>query len=323
MLRPKNYLKKVLGLNNYRKLADIITEHGGRHSESLGKLERHIAGIGEALTSVSRQITALQEAQQTEKEQYGKEIEERRRQQQLLEERCASLPPEIVRELLCTSHELRVDVARMAELLAALESARYYTDRMSRVPNFPSDLALLENAFGLCRLEGLILEFGVASGRTIHKLASLTNRPIYGFDVFSGLPETWRTGFPAGTFQQDALPKMPPHVVLIPGLFEDTLPAFAAAHQEQAAFIHVDCDLYSSARTILANLGSHIAKGTIIVFDEYFNYPGWQQHEYRALKEFISASGYAYEYIGFVSSHQQVAVRITSSEPDRHRSNAL
>lgn len=215
--------------------------------------------------------------------------------------------------MLCTSHELRIDVTRMAELLAAFESARYYTDRMSRVPNLPSDLALLEYAFGFCEFDGLILEFGVASGRTLHKLAALTTKSIYGFDVFSGLPETWRTGFPASMFKQDTLPKMPQHVTLVLGLFETTLPVFVTEHPERATFIHVDCDLYSSTKTILGNLVSHITKGTIVVFDEYFNYPGWQQHEYRALQEFISASGYTSEYLGFVSSHQQVAVRITST----------
>jgi hypothetical protein len=47
------------------------------------------------------------------------------------------------------------------------------------------------------------------------------------------------------------------------------------------------------------------------VLDEYFNYPGWKEHEYRAFKEYINASGHAYEYIGMDSSHQQVGVRIT------------
>jgi hypothetical protein len=48
------------------------------------------------------------------------------------------------------------------------------------------------------------------------------------------------------------------------------------------------------------------------VFDEYFNYPGWQQHEFKAWQEFVAASGLSYEYLGLVRNNQQVAVRITS-----------
>jgi hypothetical protein len=47
------------------------------------------------------------------------------------------------------------------------------------------------------------------------------------------------------------------------------------------------------------------------VFDEYFNYPGWQQHEVRAFAEYCRANAVTYQYIGLVPHHQQVAVRIT------------
>jgi hypothetical protein len=219
-------------------------------------------------------------------------------------------PEDVIHKLFGVDAELKLDVIRMAQFLAAFETARYYTERMNRVANFASDFALFEHAFSLKPAKGLVLEFGVASGRTINKLASLTREQVYGFDVFTGLPETWRTGFPAGMFEQHRLPQTPPHVQLVQGLFEDTLPKFLAEHDEAAAFVHVDCDLYTSAKTIFDCLGDRINAGTIIVFDEYFNYPGWKEHEYRAFKEYTNASGHAYEYIGMVSSHQQVAVRM-------------
>jgi hypothetical protein len=52
--------------------------------------------------------------------------------------------------------------------------------------------------------------------------------------------------------------------------------------------------------------------GTLIQFDEYFNYPGWQEGEYRAFKEFADANGVKFEYIGYTNGDnaQQVAVRI-------------
>jgi hypothetical protein len=48
----------------------------------------------------------------------------------------------------------------------------------------------------------------------------------------------------------------------------------------------------------------------VIVFDEYLNYPGWQQHEHRAVAEFIAATGRRYEYLAFASNEFSVAVRI-------------
>lgn len=74
--------------------------------------------------------------------------------------------------------------------------------------------------------------------------------------------------------------------------------------------MHIDCDLYSSTRTILALLAPRIVAGTIILFDEYFNYPNWEQHEYKAFQEFAAASDVKYTYLGF--ARQQVAVQIGS-----------
>jgi len=50
--------------------------------------------------------------------------------------------------------------------------------------------------------------------------------------------------------------------------------------------------------------------GTVIVFDEYFNYPAWKLHEFKAFQEFIEASGRRYKYIGFSAEKGHVAARI-------------
>ena len=95
------------------------------------------------------------------------------------------------------------------------------------------------------------------------------------------------------------------------GLFDQTLPTFCDFHHnEKAALLSINCDIYSSAKIVLHNMTSYICPGTIIVFDEYFNYPGWKQHEFRAFKEFVRANKVHYEYIGLVPHWQQVAVRI-------------
>jgi hypothetical protein len=43
-------------------------------------------------------------------------------------------------------------------------------------------------------------------------------------------------------------------------------------------------------------------------FDEYFNYPDWQNGEFKAFKEFIESRQADVEYLGY--SDQQVSVRI-------------
>jgi hypothetical protein len=53
-----------------------------------------------------------------------------------------------------------------------------------------------------------------------------------------------------------------------------------------------------------------IKSGTVIVFDEYFNYPGWQGGAFKAFKEFIAYSGLSYEYLTYNRLHEQVAVQI-------------
>jgi len=61
---------------------------------------------------------------------------------------------------------------------------------------------------------------------------------------------------------------------------------------------HIDCDLYSSTKTVFDWLKPRIRAGTI-VFDEYFNYPNWHQHEFKAFKEFVEECHVKYEYLGY------------------------
>lgn len=220
---------------------------------------------------------------------------------------------EKINQLLLGKYTDSYDIITFAAIDAALESCRYYSTKMLLARNFPSDIDLLTYALSLKPSGGLNLEFGVASGRTINHISTMTEETVYGFDVFTGLPEPWRTGFEAGRFAT-LPPSIRANVTLIEGLFEESIDKFLIQNLDQdtqISFLHVDCDLYSSTKTIFNKLGALIQKGTIIVFDEYFNYPGWREHEFKAFQEFIIESGVSYEYIGFVSRHQQVCIRIT------------
>jgi hypothetical protein len=220
-----------------------------------------------------------------------------------------SLSKEIERHVLGKKTD-SYDILTFANLYAAFESSKYYSEKMHKAANFQSDLLLLTHAMDLRKVNGQILEFGVASGRTINHIASLTTQIVFGFDVFSGLPETWRTGFQAGSFSRENLPKVSDNVMLVEGLFENTLDIFVENHKEPISLLHIDCDLYAGTKTIFDKLGHLIISGTVIVFDEYFNYPGWQHHEYKAFQEFVLSKGVKYCYNSFVSKHQQVCIII-------------
>ncbi len=205
------------------------------------------------------------------------------------------------------------DIDRLGFLAAGIESSQYAIANMAAARRFGDAAALHDYAVACTPQEGMILEFGVYSGRSINHIAeALPGRPIHGFDSFEGLPENWRPGFGQGAFSVPELPPVRDNVALIVGWFDKTLPDFVLAHhREKLALLHVDCDLYSSTKTIFHHLADRIVPGTIIIFDEYFNYPEWRQHEWKAFQELQRDLRLSYDYIGLVPGHQQVLVRVT------------
>lgn len=199
------------------------------------------------------------------------------------------------------------------QMRARAEAADYVQAHMTDALIFEKPGALLR----FCLDEapaGAILEFGVAGGASIAAIAeTVKGRPVHGFDTFTGLPEHWSGHITLrGAFDQGGrLPKVPANVTLHKGLFDATLPAWKAAHADRVGFLHVDCDIYSSARFVLANLADRLQIGTVIRFDEYFNYPNWRKHEFRAWQETVAEFGLSYEYIGFQAQSGSVAVRVT------------
>jgi len=166
-------------------------------------------------------------------------------------------------------------------------------------------------------LEGFYLEMGVFSGRTINFIANVKqDQNIYGFDSFEGLPEAWSRDdtaiFTKGFFAVNNFPPVRDNVILIPGWFENSLPIFKekTLKDQIIAFMHVDCDIYSSTKTIFDVLGDNIIPGTILVFDELYNYPGFDRHEIKALYEFLERKNYSVEYLAYNAAHEQVALKI-------------
>lgn len=160
----------------------------------------------------------------------------------------------------------------------------------------------LEHAMELADRTGLWLEFGVASGTSLEKLARM-NYPnlVYGFDSFLGLPEAWK-GFEAGHFSSNGkVPNMQStNVEFICGLFEDTVAGFLFMQTNYISLVHIDCDLYKSTKTVLNAIGKSCLglNGFICVFDELVNYRGFECHEFLALFEFLVEFNFKCTWIG-------------------------
>jgi Macrocin-O-methyltransferase (TylF) len=220
-------------------------------------------------------------------------------------------------KIVCGFYEL-TDVGRMHPMRErsrrALDRTLDYVERaMPDALGFDTRRELIISALSAVKVEGHYLEFGVFTGGTVRLIGRrVGGRIVHGFDSFEGLPEAW-SGFNLGKGAFDLhgrLPRVPKNVRLHRGWFEDSLPVWLEANPGAAAFVHVDCDLYSAARTVLSLLADRIVPGTVIVFDEYFNFPNWEQHEYKAFQEFAAEHSVTYRYLAF--ARQQVAVRIES-----------
>lgn len=148
-------------------------------------------------------------------------------------------------------------------------------------------------------LGGFFAEFGVYKGFSARRISrTISPEVLYGFDSFHGLPEFWKKtdkhGAQPGRFSLKGRPPtdVEPNVTLMVGLFEETIPKFLEREPRQASFFHVDCDLYSSTRTILYGLNDRIVPGTILLFDEMYpwktTYTEWRANEFKALLEWCN-----------------------------------
>jgi hypothetical protein len=192
-----------------------------------------------------------------------------------------------------------------------LKAFQYFRDIKPKPKLLGSGHAVLKKAYEAISLQnGLILEFGVRHGTSIRQLASLTSKSIYGFDSFEGLPEDWHLESKEVYSTRGKIPKVPPHVTLISGWFEETLPLFLAKHEEDVALINIDCDIYSSTKTVLDLLSPRIKQGTIILFDEYIGNLHWQEDEHKAFMESIDTYHWKYEYVCYSAYTKQVLVKI-------------
>ncbi len=153
---------------------------------------------------------------------------------------------------------------------------------------------------------GHVIECGVWRGGQVALMAAtLYNLYLQGYeagpnqraliacDSFEGCPEPddakypldredahWRAKSLLGVTQEQFITNLiglfPPHVVnglqIQAGWFEDTCPRIAASFAktgEQIAFLRIDGDMYSSTMQVLQALYPHVAKGGVVIVDDY------------------------------------------------------
>jgi len=184
---------------------------------------------------------------------------------------------------------------------------QHYGEYRTRRDFFSRAFALL--AFN--GIDGDYAEFGCCGGMTFGLAHRMSRRfgmrcRLWAFDSFAGLPAPqgpedehplWVEGTMAiGEEEFHAIcreHRIPcDEYAVIPGYYADTLaPGSGRALPENICLAYVDCDLYSSARSVLAFLGPRLKHGMIIAFDDYFCWSSSQvSGERRACGEFFRDS---------------------------------
>mmetsp|Transcript_54511 Transcript_54511/g.125087 ORF Transcript_54511/g.125087 Transcript_54511/m.125087 type:complete len:237 (+) Transcript_54511:84-794(+) len=169
----------------------------------------------------------------------------------------------------------------------------------------------------------LWVEWGVATGKSTTMIRQVMNMIpdhadslLHGFDSFRGLPRSWLK-YQGGVFGMQGEPpegvRDDPKIQLHIGWFNTTLKDLELLRAEtpQLAFGHVDVDLFDSAWEVLNAVCPFLQPGTVLVFDEYFNYNNWEREgEFLAWELFSTRYQIQFEYLG-IYFEQSVPMVIT------------
>ena len=139
------------------------------------------------------------------------------------------------------------------------------------------------------KVQGDYLEFGVFDGQSLIMAYQVANRSqatdmrFFGFDSFQGLPESDGIRYLKGTLKS-SMGNTVRHlrrvgvdmrrIELKEGIFSRSLnKAVKDQHKlRHAAIVHIDCDLYSSTKDVLAFVEDLVGPGTVMIFDDWDAY---------------------------------------------------
>lgn len=165
------------------------------------------------------------------------------------------------------------------------------------------------SAFKALRFNGIdgdYAEFGSWGGMTFALAYGESRRhghaaKLWAFDSFQGLPQPrmsedehpeWQGGKMATNLEEfnaicaaRGIPR--DAYTAVPGFYEETLAQMSPSEApKNVALAYVDCDLYSSTKTVLEYLRPRLKHGMIVAFDDYFCWsPSQVSGERRAMLE--------------------------------------
>lgn len=148
-------------------------------------------------------------------------------------------------------------------------------------------------------LDGDVAECGVFKGGTAFLLAhtmqghpTLQDKRLHLFDTFSGMPtaaEGDPSGHKRGDFGDTLLDWVRnylrpfPFVEYHPGIMPDT---FKGVQERKFSFVHVDVDLYQTAKECCEFFYGRMVQGGVMIFDDY-GFRGYQFAEKKAVDDFF------------------------------------
>jgi hypothetical protein len=198
-------------------------------------------------------------------------------------------------------HVRPAHLVRVCTALSYLEAGHWLAGEQAQPEMVDDAFALFEiTRRKIVGLAPLYLEFGVFTGGSMRWWSRHLTEPgakLVGFDSFEGLPEDWRHGVAAGHFKTEG----PPHiddsrVSFEVGWFEETLPRFAVPKHDQM-ILNLDCDIYSSASTVLRWAEPYLRPGTLIYFDEFPD----RDHEMKAFNELRARSSFRFKPVAIAN----------------------
>ena len=153
--------------------------------------------------------------------------------------------------------------------------------------------------------EYLFLEFGCYKGTSTNFFSTYVTK-LYTFDSFEGLKDDWvGREYSKGHFNLNKkIPNLNSNVEPIVGWIENTLENFLKKHNSKIKFVHMDLDTYNSSKFTLKKIKPYLTNNSYILFDDFFNYIGWESGEYKALNEVFDKN--EFEYLAFnLGEHNQ------------------
>jgi len=182
-----------------------------------------------------------------------------------------------------------------------------------RSDNRLRERGMLAQAFEFMKINNVIgdyFEFGLWRGKTFLYAHEMKQRyrcekmRLWGFDSFQGLPaiddcrdNIWRAGQFACSEREfrEILRRAgvrEHEYELVAGYYEHSLKSSSLRDQlsgNSAAIVYIDCDLYTSAKQVLEFIKHYLVNGSILCFDDYYNYKASPaQGERKALAEFLA-----------------------------------